>query len=229
MRINTIFGCALLTAALSVSASAAVITVGGTAVAGEGLKSSEVGATTVEFNLTPTNPNYTEDGVTYSGLSAGSITTGSVSGQCAAPPNDTSAYLCVGPNRNSPVTATFASLVNYFGFYVGSIDAYNSLEFFNGATKVLTLTGTEIATRSGIAANGNQSLGFYINIYASNNSEQFNKVVLISTQNALETDNHAFALVDRIPGQDSSVPEPSTYLTMIPAIGALAWWRKRKA
>lgn len=229
MKIKNLLGAAVVTAALSLTASAAVITVGGTPVAGQGQTSSESGVTVVEFNLTPTNPNYTEDGVTYAGLSSGSITSGSVSGQCAAPPSDTSAYLCVGPSRNTPVTATFSSLVNYFGFYVGSVDEYNTLEFFNGNTKVLTLTGNQIATRAGISANGNQSLGFYINIYASNNSELFNQVKLISTQNALETDNHAFGLVGRIPGQDSGIPEPSTYLTMLPAIGALAWWRKRKA
>jgi hypothetical protein len=206
--------------------SATVITVGGTSVANQGLQTSVAGATTIDFNVgNGVNPTYVEDGFTYSGLSAGSIRNNSV-GSCAQPPNDTSNYLCVGPTQNSPVTATYGSLLNYFGFYVGSVDTYNFLDFYDGNTLKFSLTGSQIATRSGIAANGNQGIGVYINIYA-NAGEEFNKIVFTSTSNALETDNHAFGKVNTIPTVDGQVPEPGTLLTIIPAAAFLYFRRKR--
>ena len=191
-----------------------VITLGGVDPANNtGLHSSYLGAggaTEVTFDVAiPAT-------VTYSDTDAGTITTGSVSGQCATPPGDTSAFYCVGPNRGTPNTLTFSSAINYFGFYVGSLDNYNFVTLKSGATTVLTLTGTDIATRAGIPANGNQSLGYYVNIFGSLGTT-FDSIVLDSTQNALETDNHAFGTVRDIPTVDGQVPEPGTLLTLIPA------------
>jgi hypothetical protein len=213
----------------TVSPAATIVNSGGTPLLNNGLVNS-LGATTIDFSSgTLTLPTYTEDGVTYSGLSSGSITNTSTSGQCAQPPADTTSYLCVGPSRNTPVTATFGSLMNYFGFYVGSVDQYNSLKFYDGNTFKFTLTGSEIATRAGIVANGNQSVGRFINIFATTVGDRFNKVEFISSSNALETDNHAFALlrdVD-IPTNDGNVPEPSTFLTILPAAAFFYFRRKR--
>jgi len=208
------------------SSFASIITLGGTAVADQGQVSSVAGVTTVDFNTLPLS---TPAGISYTGLGANSITSGSVSGQCAAPPGDTSNYLCVGPNRNTPVTINLSgafALSNYFGFYVGSVDDFNFIDFYNGDTLTIALTGTQIANRAGIPPTGNQALGYYVNIYASA-GEEFNKIVLRSTQNALETDNHAFGVERTVPGSDSGIPEPSTYLTLIPALGYLVYRRKR--
>lgn len=211
---------------LTGSSFAAFVNSGGTAVLNQGIQTSVAGATTIDFNVGGgANPTYIEDGMTYSGLSSGSIRNNSV-GSCAQPPNDTSNYLCVGPTQNTPVTATYSSLLNYFGFYVGSLDTFNSLEFYNGSTLQFTLTGTQIADKAGISADGNQGVGRYINIYATA-GEQFNKIVFKSTSNALETDNHAFGLVTNIPTVDGNIPEPGTLLTIIPAAAFLYFRRKR--
>ena len=230
MKIFPFLSCLSLAGLLSTVCSATTfVTSGGTALLNNGLVNS-FGATTIDFSSgTLTVPTYTEDGVIYSGLSAGSITGSSASGECAQPPADTTSYLCVGPSRNTPVTASFSSLINYFGFYVGSVDTYNSLKFYDGNTLKFTLTGSQIATRAGIAADGNQSVGRFINIFATTVADRFNKVEIISTSNALETDNHAFALlrdVD-IPTSDGNVPEPGTFLTIIPAAAFLYFRRKR--
>ncbi len=196
-----------------------------------GLVTSIAGTTTIDFTAgTLTVPTYTEDGVVYSLLGSGSIRNTSA-GFCAQPPADNTNYLCVGPNgaTGSPVEANFPTLINYFGFYAGSVDAYNTLEFYNGSTLKFSLTGSHIATRAGIAADGNQGVGVYINIFATTVADQFNRIRFISTSNALETDNHAFALLDDsvIPTVDGAIPEPGTLLTLIPAVAFLYFRRKR--
>ncbi len=123
---STVLGVALAVATLFVatSASAALtVTIGGTPVAGEGLKSSVVGAVTTDFNASLVNPaNYT----------GGGVVNGSVPGSWASPPNDTSNYFTVGPSTVTPGTVTLSGLASYFGYYGGSPDDYNSVSFFNG-------------------------------------------------------------------------------------------------
>ncbi len=184
-----------------------------------GLFSLVVGATTVNFD------DPTPAGISYSNLVPGSIRNTSQSGVCAQPPNDNTNYLCVGPGTSTPVTITFASAINYFGFYAGSLDTYNLIEFFVGDTEVFQLTGGDIATLTGFPATGNQSQGFYVNILAEAGND-FNKIVLSSTRNAFETDNHAFALATTIPGNE--VPEPSTYALIGGSLLTLNLLRRRK-
>ncbi|MBM3762792.1 MAG: hypothetical protein FJW36_21415 [Acidobacteria bacterium] len=216
----------MLSLAASACFGATFINAGGTPLANHGLVTSVAGATTIDFSSGVfAAPTYTEDGMTYSGLAANSIQSSSVSG-CAQPPNDTTNYLCVGPVSTSLVTATFANLLNYFGFYVGSVDTYNSIEFYNGNTKKFTLTGQEIATRAGIAANGNQSVGVYINIFADG-TDKFDIVKFYSSSNSFESDNHAFSTDATVPTNNGAIPEPSTFLTIVPA-AAYFFYRRKK-
>jgi hypothetical protein len=170
------------------SALAYTITVGGTPIVNEGLTTSVVGATVIDFN----------SGYPASGYSGGAVVSGSVSGSWAAPPNDTSNYLTVGPGsgQSTPVTITLGTLHRYFGYYGGSPDWYNYVELWRDNTQITSFSGTQLSTLAGDPnPTGDQSLGFYWNIWAQNSGEYFNKIVLGSTINAFETDNHAFAVV----------------------------------
>lgn len=225
MRIQNILLAAALTA--SSAFSAILVTTGGTTVANEGQFSLVAGATTVDFNNATSCATIVTTGATYS-CTGNPIAQGSQSGITAAPPNDTSKYLSVGDNPSrTPVTITFDSMLNYFGFYVGSMDDYNTIAFYNGNTLIKSMTGTEIAQAGGFgAANGSQASNYfvYVNLFATTQQDQFNKIVMSSSQNAFETDNHAFGVAKDIP---SDVPEPATFLTLIPAIAFFHYRRKR--
>ena len=109
--------------------------------------------------------------------------------------------------------------MDYFGFYVGSLDAYNFIDLYQDNTLLVALTGTQIATIGGFPANGDQGRGIYVNIYSANSSEYFNRIVLRSTSNAFESDNHAFRAVQRgITTVASPVPEPATALLFASAL-----------
>jgi hypothetical protein len=170
------------------------------------------GAVTTNFN----------DGLLPANYSGGLVVTGSVLGQYATPPNDESKYFTVGgtnPNAPSPGTVPFGFLASYFGFFGGSPDTYNSVQLFNGNTLIKTFSGTDIVNPT-IKANGDQSVGYFFNIFADNSSEYFNKVEFLSSQAAFETDNHAVL---------AAVPEPETYAMLLAGFGVMgAVARRRK-
>lgn len=91
---------------------------------------------------------------------------------------------------------------NYFGLFWGSIDNYNSINFLLGGNAVASITGSDLqAIDSDILAQGSQvspNDNRYINFFFG--AESFDAVQLVSTSNAFESDNHAFA----------QVPEPAT-------------------
>ena len=97
---------------------------------------------------------------------------------------DTTNYLSIGGNGTE--TITFASPKNAFGLYWGSLDSYNTIKFYDGATLVASYTGADI---SPLFPNGNQG-SFVSNGYVEfSGLHSFNKVVLGSTSNAFEIDN----------------------------------------
>lgn len=114
--------------------------------------------------------------------------------------------------------------VNYLGFYLGSVDTYNSLEFFSGnaANPFLTLTGPEILNRNG-GASGNQvanGSNVYINIDFVGQS--FTKFRFTTTQVAAEFDNIVTGLTTRV------VSAPATLALL--GLGLLGMsLRRRKA
>ncbi len=181
LKLNSVLAAVALLAATSASASY-VVTAGGTPVLGEGLTTSVAGATVVDFNSSLVNP---------SGYTGGAVKNGSLSGNWASPPGDTSNYFSVGPSTSTPGTVLLNSLSQYFGYFGGSPDTYNSVELWRDTTKLATLTGSYLASVASVNPNGNWATGAYWNIWASNSSEYFNKVLFVSGQNAFETDNHA--------------------------------------
>ncbi|MBV8886190.1 MAG: hypothetical protein JO235_19655 [Chroococcidiopsidaceae cyanobacterium CP_BM_RX_35] len=180
-----------------------------------GCTSKVSGAVTVDFNggAAPTSGFATYTGGAH-------IVSGSASGLYSAPKGDTTPFLAVGPSPNAtPVTVNFAAPVDYFGLYLGTPDSYNSISFFNGSNSIASYTGNQfIAGISGTAAD--DATNPYVDFFANGSSEYFNRVVLDSTRQAFETDNHAYRAV-------SSVPEPSALLGVF-AFAALGVNRRLK-
>ena len=183
----------LASAMSSIAIAAPIVTTGGVAVAGQGQTTSYAGVAVIDFNT-----SVLPAGVTLSAV-GGNLVSGSVANLYAAPPGDTSIYLAVGPTTGTPVTITLSSAANYIGFYAASLDAYNTITFVGSTTT--SYTGSQLAALAGIPGGGNQSVGSYFNIFESGND--FTKVILSSTQQALELDNFAI-------GRASPVPLPGT-------------------
>jgi len=224
---------------VSASASAVVVSTlpAGTSRTNEGLVSSVTGLACplISFNqagslTTPQNPNDQCSGVTYTPSSGIAYVSGSVSGQHRAPPNDTSVYLTVSPTQQgksgeTPVIISLPENANYFGFYAGSLDSYNKIEFLLGDTVVRALTGTELARLAGFPnATGQNEVGGYFNVFLSKDLEFFNRVRLTSTAYAFETDNHAFGVANA----DNFVPAPGALALLgIGALGMFGAGRRR--
>jgi hypothetical protein len=198
---------ALLTAT---SASAALnVTVGGSVAAGEGLKSSVVGAVTTDFNSGSLPANYAGGGVVFS----------SSSGLWASPPNDETSYLSVGPSTLTSATVTLTSLSSYFGYYGGSPDDYNHVDFYHGDVSIGSFDGFSLAELANVPHDGDQSIGRYWNFTAQTSNDYFDRVVFSSAENAFETDNHAVL---------AAVPEPETYAMMLAGIGLMGFVASRR-
>ena len=110
---------------------------------------------------------------------------------------DTTNYLSTGSTgsfANAKVELTFGAGQTYLGLLWGSVDAYNTLTFYNDDNTTTTITGSNVSA----SANGNQGAGgtFYVNI---NSTNSFYKVVATSSNYAFEFDNVAYS----IPGPGS--------------------------
>jgi hypothetical protein len=150
---------------------------------------------------------------------------GSVSGVAAAPANDTTCYAYTTNNGSGSSSVdidytqflvdigvavpTFAgSYINYLGFYWGSVDTFNTFEFYSDSGLVKTITGTELLTQLG-GVSGDQvsdRSNVYVNI-AFSQSEAFNMFRVISNGIAGEFDNIVVGLNKR-PNQNP-VPAPA--------------------
>jgi len=210
------------------SASAFTIGIGGTAVAGEGLKTSVAGATTIDFNKgIPTT------GIaTFSGQNASSLVTGGKSGNYGNPAGDNSQYLTITPKNSGKNGATgsvivnFAKAINYFGLYWGSADNYNQISFYNGLKLVATYGGGDLANqfKGLISTTGswtNSQANFYGNFFADA-GQSFDSVKLSATGVAFESDNFAYR-------EAQAVPEPMTMTGLALGVGAMVSARRRKA
>jgi len=140
------------------------------------------------------------------------------------PKGDTSQYLAIGIKPAGSGTLTIDGLkLTYFGFYWGSIDSYNKIQFYTGTTLDATFTGCQIVA-CGSSPNTGQDK--YVNFTAAGGD--ITKVVMGTSQAAFEVDNFA-VLVDK--GSVKPVPEVSTWAMMIIGfigVGFLAYRRKSK-
>lgn len=173
-------------------------------------------------------------GITVAFTPDGQVVNGSVAGAYAAPflsggngagfgspdqPNgvDTTNYLTTGVGT---VTLMFGGLQNYVGLLWGSVDDYNTLSFYNGATLVGQITGVDVLN----SPNGDQGVNgtVYVNINSDSPLTSFDRIVASSTQYAFEFDNVAYS-------ERAQIPEPGTLALLGASLLGLGLLRRRKA
>lgn len=197
------------------SAQAAIVaSIGGTGLANNGQVSSVciVGCTTVNFNSPTPLGAVLPAGYSLVGGGFAQVVNGTVQGAYAAPqslppaaffPNSTQ-YLAVsgtGGAANQGVVITPGGSLNYFGMWAGSIDTFNSISFYNGATLVGTITGSALQQLPDPdLVIGNQQQAAYFNFLLTG-GDSYTSIVLGSTGIAFESDNHTFgSVVIPVPG-----------------------------
>ena len=198
------------------AASAGQIFIGGQNAGAAGKITARPGVCTVTFD-SGTAANTC--GAVYTTSAPGTnYVTGSVPGRYAAPVGDTTGYMTVGPTDGSPVTVNLGAVsYNYFGFYAGSLDTFNLVQFFFGATMVDSFTGSQINAVAfpGQATDGDQGDAQFIDYFPTS---AYNRVVFSSGANAFETDSHAFGI--------AAIPEPTSVALL--GLGALALVARRR-
>jgi hypothetical protein len=144
---------------------------------------------------------------------------GALFGDATVSGADATTYLTTGVGS---VTLTLPGNEMYLGLLWGSVDSYNTLQFYNSSNVLVgTATGTDVTN----AANGDQGVNgtYYVNI---NSSVAFTTVVALSSVYAFEFDNVAFN--DR--PFSGAVPESSslTVWSLLGAFGAAAMLISKK-
>ncbi len=129
-------------------------------------------------------------GATFTGSGDAGVVNGS-SAVSAAPfvgpfpgQADITNYLSIG--ANGAETITFASEQDVFGLYWGSVDSFNTINFYNGTQLVGSYTGANVSPLFSNGSQGSFSSNGYVEFA---DLAPFNKVVLASAANAFEVDN----------------------------------------
>lgn len=168
------------------------------------------------------NPSYYSSvlGATFTG---GSFENGTTSGISAAPwmgAPDATNYAAAGPTPGTPMTILFNNAVNGLSMYIGSIDTYNTIDFYSGVSLVGSVTGAMlVASDPSLMASGCQNSYSCNRGFLFGGMGMFDKVSMNSSQNALEFDNVG------------ATPIPAAlplFATVLGGGGFLTWRRKRK-
>ncbi len=133
---------------------------------------------------------------------------------------DATTYLTSGSTaafNAAKVTLTLPRAEQYFGLLWGSVDSYNTLSFYDGATLVGTITGSDVEA----SPNGDQGVGgtLYVNVNAAGGT-RFDRVVATSTSYAFEFDNVAF--------NQTAVPEPVSMALLGTGVLGLGLARRKR-
>jgi hypothetical protein len=167
---------------------------------------------------------------------------GSTGGVAAAPAGDSTCFAFIpgvnanggsnGASESDPawIEIDYAGLlssfpgvgINYLGFYFGSVDTYNKLEFFNGDDLFRTVLGSELLNENG-GSTGNQTApgsNVYVNLFFQNQS--FTKFRFTTTGVAAEFDNIVVGLNSR------QVSEPAGLAVLGLGLAGLFFRRRMK-
>jgi hypothetical protein len=214
------FAAALLVASSALPAHALTTSVTG------GSFSSQSGALTIDFGVSPINntgpvsaalpsgPGFSYSGGALFNFDASSNLPNGIS---ARPPGSTGNFWSIGNTpvaQQGPGIVSFSAPVSYFGFLWGSPDTYNYVSFYDGNQLLGSFNGSAIK----VPANGDQTYARYFNAFAGS-GEVITSAVFTSATNAFETDNHAFV---------TAVPEPETYAMLLAGLGLLRFQARRR-
>jgi hypothetical protein len=176
-----------------------------------GAYSTQTGALHETFDAAAVNPS---DTLTL-GFTGGTLMTGSLASIYLQPVGSTGNYLTVGTDpvaQLGPIEIDLSALpATYYGFLWGTPDAYNTVAFYDGATLLMQLSGAEVFADPATEGRVNP---VYFNFHAGV-GEKITRVVLNSSQNAFETDNHAIL----------PVTAPGTHALTLAALGLLIAFR----
>lgn len=153
------------------------------------------------------NPNFSYTGNTYA-VSSPLV--------AAAPAGDATAFGAAQPGFDAEFSVVNPGLqLTSLSFYLGSLDDYNTISFYNGAVLVGQFTGDMLTIpdpADGDQASGNTNRRYFFTFGAA---DGVNRVVFNTTEPAFEFDDIAAAV--------SGVPEPSTWAMMILGFGLVGF------
>jgi fibronectin-binding autotransporter adhesin len=133
-------------------------------------------------------------------------------GLYAEPFHDTTNYLALLGGASE--TISYATLKDTLGLYWGSLDPYNSIDFYKGDALVVSYTGAQITP---LIANGDQHSD-NSNRYVMFSGLSFDRVVLSSGGNSFEFDNVAAA-----------APELASWVLMLLGFGTIGFAAYRRS
>lgn len=177
----------------------------------------------IDFNAQPASNNgvalgnVTLGGIHFSGDAL--VFTGTKPGVSAQPFTDNTRYISVLGGKSETLTMTGDR--QHFGLYWGSLDTYNTIKFYDGASLVASFNGSQIATLGGLTANGGQNSfasSRYVN-FDFTSGDRFDRVVLKSGNNSFELDNIYVS---------SPIPEPATWAMMLIGFAGLGYVASRR-
>lgn len=209
--------------AIALSASAASLTPWLTT----GAISLQSGVTTIDFGTsTPNNSAAIQSPITpitngiatYSGGKLFNTTTTGISGVSARPVGSTGNWWSIQAGQTG--TVNFSSGISYYGFLWGSPDVspWNNVSFWSGNT-LLDSYGREDFQPP--LMNNNWTTTSYLNVSTLLNGPLITKITFSASQNAFETDNHAYV---------SAVPLPAAaWLFGSALFGFMMAAKRRKA
>lgn len=149
----------------------------------------------------------------FFGTSGGTVVSGNLANIYAAPLGDLSNFAYISNGQTYELTAP---VIRGFSFYLGSVDSFNSISFYNGGSLLDTFTGSALAP----PADGDQTSANTNRRYNFNfNGATATRIVLESSGNSMEWDTIA------IP---SAIPEPATWAMMITGFGLMGAALRRR-
>lgn len=184
--------------------------------------SSVSGVTTVDFgtstanNAGPvTNPlsGYVIGLGTYNNGELFNMTTAGISGVSARPVGSLENFWSIQAGETG--TVSFSTGIGYYGFLWGSPDTspWNTVTFLNGSTVLASYGGQDTNLSNDW---GNTT---YFNV-STGTGPLITSIVFTASQNAFETDNHAYRV--------AAIPEPETYAMLLAGLGLLGFAARRR-